>query len=172
MKKLILPVLLGLAALASSPARAVTATGSFDVTVNLYPKCTIAIGAPTLTLHYVDGQTSASSNTMSYDVTCTNTQAYTLSIVDGSDAAATTGNLAGLNYTLSTPANGTGNGSAQTYNVTGTIVANQTGSCNKNNQAVAGTQAVSTTGANTGSALGTACSATSAANAHILKVSY
>ena len=78
--------------------------------------------------------------------------------------AGTSGTLVGLNYTLAlSAAGGTGNGSEQSYTIDGTIAANQAGTCAQDNTAVNGEQATSTTGNNTGSALGTACSATSTA---------
>lgn len=165
MKKLLLVAALGIAGVVANSAHALTATGAFDVTVNLFPKCEFSTAPTALTLNYVSFQTSASSNTMAFGVRCTNTLPYALSIT-----GSTGGTLAGLAYTLAVPATGTGSGSAQSLNVTGTIAANQGGTCAQDNSATSGTQSSAVTGATTG--LGTACSATSAANAHVLTITY
>jgi hypothetical protein len=170
MRKLVLATTLGLSGLFTLPAHALTASGAFDVTVNLYPKCELTVASPTLTLNYVSFQTSDSVNTMGASVKCTNTLPYTLSVLNGGGAAAASGTLAGLNYTLSVPAPGPGTGAAQAFNVTGTIAAGQGGTCATANTATTGAQTASVTGASTGA--GTACTATSAANAHVLTVTY
>jgi hypothetical protein len=175
MKKLLLPLLLGLGALASAPSHALTASGNFDVTVNLYPKCEFVTAPSALALHYVSFQTTDSTNDMSVSMRCTNTLPYMLSFGGTSGG---TGSLVGLNYSLSTllggtaATTGTGTGAAQAWVVRGTIVANQSGNCAQDNSTVSGSQVNSTTGANTGAAVGTACSATSAAGAHTLTITY
>ena len=167
MKKLIIASMSVVAALATLPAHALTATGAFDVQVNLYPKCEVTIGASPLVLNYVSFQTSASSNTMAAGIKCTNTLPYALSVAGTAGAS---GTLVGLPYTLSVPATGTGNGNSQSINVTGTIAANQGGNCTQDNSGTAGSQVASVTGTSTGS--GTACQGTSAAGAHVLTVTY
>jgi hypothetical protein len=167
MKKLIIASMSVVAALASLPAHALTATGAFDVQVNLYPKCEVTIAASPLVLNYVSFQTSASTNTMAAGIKCTNTLPYSLSIAGTSGAS---GTLVGLPYTLAVPAGGTGNGASQSINVTGTIAANEGGNCSQANAGTAGTQTAAVTGTSTG--LGTACQGTSAAGAHILTVTY
>lgn len=175
MRKLALPALLALAAIVSAPAHALTASGAFDVTVNLYPKCEFVTAPSALSLHYVSFQTTDSTNDMAFTLRCTNTLPYTLSI--GGTAGAS-GTLAGLNYTLATrnaggaATTGTGSGAAQSWSVRGTIAGGQGGTCAQDNSGTAGTQVASTTGANTGSAVGTACTASSAVGAHTLTITY
>ena len=166
------PILTLLAVLAgllttSQQAMALTATGNFNVTVNLYPKCEVTVPGSALTLSYVSFQTTASTNTADFGIKCTNTLPYTLALTGAS------GTLVGLSYTLSLPGTtGTGNGNSQTVSVTGTVAANQAGTCTTVQTATTGTQVASTTGANTGVAVGTPCTATSAAGAHVLTVAY
>jgi hypothetical protein len=175
MRKLAIPALLALAAVISAPAHALTASGAFDVTVNLYPKCEFVTAPSALSLHYVSFQTTDSTNDMSFSLRCTNTLPYTLSF---GGTAGSGGTLAGLNYTLSTrfgaaaATTGTGNGGTQAWTVRGTITGGQGGTCATDNSGTAGTQVASTTGANTGSAVGTACTATSANGAHTLTITY
>ena len=163
MKKLILASALGLATLASMPVHALTASGAFDVTVNLFPKCEFTTAPSALALNYVSFQTSASTNTMGVVLRCTNSLPYGLSI------AAATGTLVGLNYSLAVPATGTGSGANQSVNVTGTIAANQSGTCAADNSGTTGSQVASTTGATAGN--GTACTGT-ATGAHVLTITY
>ncbi len=156
MKKLLTAAALSVAALVSMPAHALTATGGFDVSINLFPRCIVAFtGGTTLTLNYVSFQSTQSQNTLGYSVQCTNTLPYTMAL---SNTALT---ALALNYSLAVPAGGTGSGAAQAYNITGTIAANQGGDCSQANTGVAGSQVASVTGTATG--LGTACTATSAA---------
>lgn len=163
----------GIAALATTPAHALTESGTFDVTVNLYPKCEFVTAPSALELNYVSFQATDSTNDMSFSLKCTNTLPYTLSI--GGTAGAS-GTLAGLDYTLATrfggaaATTGTGNGAAQTWAVRGTVAANQSGTCAQDNSGTAGTQSASVTGATAGA--GTACSGTSGANAHNVTITY
>lgn len=159
------------ALLTSGPqALALTATGNFDIQVNLFPKCEITVPGSPLALNYVSFQTSASTNNAEFSIRCTNTLPYALSLSGTSGAS---GTLVGLAYSLALGSpSGTGNGSTQTVSVTGTVAANQGGTCSTAQTSTSGTQVASTTAANTGGALGTACSATSASGAHVLTVTY
>lgn len=175
MKKLAIPALLALAAIVSAPAHALTASGAFDVTVNLYPKCEFVTAPSALSLHYVSFQTTDSTNDMTFSLRCTNTLPYTLSFGGAAGAA---GTLVGLNYSLQTrlgaaaATSASGSGATQNWTVRGTIAGGQSGTCATDNSATAGTQVASTTGANTGAAVGTACTATSAVGAHTLVITY
>lgn len=161
--------LAGLVATAPT-ALALTATGNFDVTVNLFPKCEVTSPSSSLSLSYVSFQTSASTNSANFSIRCTNTLPYTLSLTGTSP---TGGTLAGLAYTLSLPNTaGTGNGTTQTVSVVGSVAPNQSGSCSTVQTSTTGTQAASTTGANTGGAVGTQCIEISASGAHVLTVTY
>jgi spore coat protein U-like protein len=73
-----------------------------------------------------------------YTVTCTNSLPYTFGLQAGTGAATPPGaatitvtdNAVNLQYVLGTSAaGGTGNGAAQSYNITGTMAANQSGTC-------------------------------------------
>lgn len=157
--------------LTSAPAAlALTATGNFDVTVNLYPKCELTVPSSALALSYVSFQTSASTNSSDFSIKCTNTLPYSLSLTG---TTPTGGTLVGLAYTLSLPStSGTGSGTAQTVSVVGTVGANQSGSCSASQTSTTGTQVASTTGANTGNAVGAPCTATSTSGAHVLTITY
>lgn len=120
-----------------------TTSGTFNVGVTLTPKCEIfnASGATTaigdLTMSYTSFQASSSTGNTNFQIRCTNTQGYTLSL----DNASVTDGTTGLAYTLhlgasssysatpnATLAGLSGNGlSGQTYYVHGTIAANQDG---------------------------------------------
>jgi len=106
-------------------AQAATATGNFNVTVNLTSKCEI-VSAPTdVAFTYTSFQAAASTATGgAFQVRCTNTLPYTMSL----DAAS--GTVSGLNYTLSlSAASASGSGAAQSYTVNGSMVSGQGGTC-------------------------------------------
>ena len=106
-------------------AHAATATGGFNVTVNLTSKCEV-VSAPTdVAFTYTSFQAAAATATGgAYSVRCTNTLPYTMSL----DAAS--GTVTGLNYTLSlSAASGTGTGAAQAFSVNGSMVSGQAGTC-------------------------------------------
>ena len=132
--------------LASSAMAQTTATGTFNVGVTLTPKCevfgvgqsnalTATISA--LNMAYTSFQTGASTGTTSFQVRCTNNQAYTMAL----DSASLTDGATGLAYTLNltnsstyaSTANGSlaslkGNGlTGQMYYVHGTIAGAQDG---------------------------------------------
>lgn len=162
MKKFLLAAALGVAGLATMPAHSLTASGTFDVTVNLFPKCEFVTPPSALSLRYVSFQTSDSTNTMDFSLRCTNTQVYTMGLSSSS------GSLVGLNYSLelrnsgdtAAVTGGTGSGTTQSYKVRGTIAANQGGTCNQDNSGTTGSQDASATGTTGGQ--GTQCAATTA----------
>lgn len=171
---LLLASLFALSLFPAAPAFALTATGSVDVTVNLYPKCELTTTPVALSLNYVSFQTTASTNSQPFTMRCTSTLPFALSIAG---AKGTSGTLSGLNYTLSTTdnsdvaaASGTGTGSSQTFKVKGTIAANQGGTCAQDNSGTAGTQSASVTGTTAG--VGTACTGSSTAGDHTLTITY
>ncbi|SDN88881.1 hypothetical protein [Polaromonas sp. JS666] len=134
MKKLILVIALGLAAIASVPAQAATAAGTFDVVINLTSKCEInSFAAPTgatinnVVFNYTSFQTTAATSTGGdFNVRCTNSLPYTMALSN----SGVTDDAVGLAYTLSlSAAGGTGNGANQAYTVNGTMAANQAGTC-------------------------------------------
>jgi hypothetical protein len=81
MKKLILPALLGLAALASMPAQAATATDTFTVTVTFNSKCTVTrTGNASLVVNDAQAGASATPTNAGVDVWCTKGLSYGLSL--------------------------------------------------------------------------------------------
>ncbi len=132
MKKLLLLSALTLAGIATVPARAATATGNFDVTVNLTPKCEITTAAGNLVLAYESFQTTDATTTTDFAVRCTNTLMYTMSL------SASSGTLVGLPYTLdlrnsgntAAATGGTGAGlTTAAYKIRATIASGLSGTC-------------------------------------------
>jgi spore coat protein U-like protein len=124
-KRLATATAIAFASLFAVPAaHAASATGNFNVTVNLTSKCEV-VSAANVDFTYTSfqaGPASATGGGMS--IRCTNTLPYTVAL------DASTGTVAGLNYSLSLSANsGTGNGAAQGYTVSGTMAAGQGGTC-------------------------------------------
>ncbi|MBX3654779.1 MAG: hypothetical protein KF686_11400 [Ramlibacter sp.] len=125
MKKLILATALGLAAVGMS-AQAATATGNFDVTINLTSACEIQT-SPTAAFTYTSFQSTAATFSSSFNVRCTNTLPITSITLDSTSVTDDATNLA---YTLAlsgVPAAGTG--AAQSVSITGSMAANQSGTC-------------------------------------------
>ncbi len=125
MKKLILVTALGLSALSLS-SQAATATGNFDVTINLTSKCEVA-SAPTAAFTYTSFQTTAATFSSSFNIRCTNTLPITSVALDSSSV---TDNATNLAYTLTmgaAPAAGTG--ANQSITLSGSMAAGQAGTC-------------------------------------------
>lgn len=125
MKKLALVVALGLTAVGMS-ANAATATGQFDVTINLTSACEIA-SSPTAAFTYTSFQATAATFSSSFNVRCTNTLPITSITLDSTSVTDAATNLA---YTLAlgaAPAAGTG--ANQSVTITGSMAANQAGTC-------------------------------------------
>lgn len=125
MKKLALVVALGLAAVGMS-AQAATATGQFDVTINLTSACEIA-SSPTAAFTYTSFQATAATFSSSFNVRCTNTLPITSITLDSTSVTDAATNLA---YTLAlgaAPAAGTG--ANQSVTINGSMAANQAGTC-------------------------------------------
>jgi len=139
MKKLAVAVAaLGAVAIGSGEAQAANTTGTFNVSITLTSTCTLGtVGA--VNFAYTSAQGGAQAGTGgAFNVTCTNQFPYTFGLFAGATGATPPGtstiavldNAVNLNYTLGlSAAGGTGSGSAQSYNVTGTMGANQSGTC-------------------------------------------
>lgn len=137
MKRLIAASLVA-AALASGNAEAGNTSGTFNVNITLTSACTLS-AVTDLAFAYTSLQTGAATATGGgFSVTCTNSLPYTFGLQAGSGAAtppgastvSVTDNAVNLGYTLGlSAAGGTGNGGAQAYNVTGSMGANQAGTC-------------------------------------------
>jgi Spore Coat Protein U domain len=150
-----LGTVVSLGMLLPTQAQAATATSTFNVTVNLTPKCEITTAPGNLSLNYESFQTTDATASTSFALRCTSTLPYTLSV------SAPTGPLVGLTYTLAVrnagdtaaATGGFGTGlTGASFNVRATIASGQSGTC-----ATAQTTA-------------TACSATD--NARTLTVTY
>ncbi|MDB5779810.1 MAG: Spore coat [Polaromonas sp.] len=103
---------------------ALIANGDFTANVSILSQCYLSSPPLPLALNYVSFSPTAQSASTPFGVSCTLSTPYTMALDD------TSGTLLGLNYTLalsSTTATGTGFG--QSHSVTGTIAANQAGTC-------------------------------------------
>ncbi len=146
MKKIALIAAMAATAFASSfSAQAATASGTFNVVLNLTSKCeingtTTATGAviTDLTMSYTSFQTTDSTASTNFSVRCTDGLAYSMAL----STAGVTDDALNLGYTLnlSTSAthasanNGslgslTGSATPTTYYIHGTVAANQAGTC-------------------------------------------
>jgi spore coat protein U-like protein len=127
MKKLILVIALGFAAIAALPVQAATATGQFDVTINLTSACKY-VKTSDVAFDYTSFQTGAQAHTTAggFTIQCTKDLAYTLAL----DSTSVTDQAVDLAYTLAlSAAGGTGTGATQAYSVTGSMIAGQAGKC-------------------------------------------
>lgn len=100
-----------------------TATGTFGVTITTPPTCSVSPGPGSVVFNYVSlGPLKTASTT--YGVTCTLALPYSMAL------DATSGTVLGLNYTLAlgTPSS-TGTGSVQTFSISGSMAAGQSGNC-------------------------------------------
>jgi hypothetical protein len=133
MKKLILPVLLGIAAAFFGPAQAATSLppAGFSVDVTLTSACQLSTPPGAITLPYTS-LGAAKSATTSFDVQCTNGLAYTLAL------SAANADTLGLSIPLeirkgddsAVAAGGTQAGAAAaTYLIKASITAGQQGTC-------------------------------------------
>ncbi len=93
MKKLALVTALGLASLLTAPSQAATATGTFDVTINLTSACRISTAPGNLTLAYTSFGAAPTPVTTGFAVQCTNTLPYSM------DIGAASATMAGVNLT-------------------------------------------------------------------------
>jgi hypothetical protein len=127
-KKLLISA--AVATVASVPvAQAATDSAGFNVTVILTATCEISAAPTDVAFTYQSFQPGVANSTGGdFSVRCTNTLPYTLSL------DSTTGTVIGLNYSLSlSAAGGTGDGAAQAYSISGTMVSGQSGTCNAAN---------------------------------------
>jgi spore coat protein U-like protein len=98
---------------------------TFGPTVSKPSHCYFSLPPSTLNIAYTSFATSASTGSVNFGVSCTNTTSYNMSL------SATGGTLLGLNYTLALSATGAqvGTGFQQNYSVNGSIAAGQSGTC-------------------------------------------
>jgi hypothetical protein len=145
MKKIALIAAMAAALVSSFSAQAATASGTFDVVLNLTSKCEInGTTTPTgavisdLTLSYTSFQTTAATASTNFSVRCTNGLSYGMAL----SAAGATDDALNLAYELNlsssaTHATGdnasltglTGSSTPSTFYVHGTVTPNQPGTC-------------------------------------------
>lgn len=108
------------------PAHAATATANFNVTATLTSKCEITTAPADVAFAYTSFQPGIQNSTGGvFEVRCTNSLPYSLSV------SPTTGTVIGLNYSISVPAASfTGTGLNVSHTVSGTMAADQAGTCN------------------------------------------
>jgi spore coat protein U-like protein len=138
MKKLILTAaLLSGLGISAWVAEAASTSGTFNVNVTLNSTCSLS-AITALDFTYTSFGSAATATGGGFSVTCTNSLPYTFGLQAGSGAASPPGaatitvtdNVVNLQYVVGTSAaGGTGNGSAQSYNVTGTMASGQSGTC-------------------------------------------
>jgi spore coat protein U-like protein len=137
MRKLIFGALLAIGVI--QPAAAQTASGQFDVNINLTAGCSLsAITAVDFAYTSFQGGIANATNG-GFSVTCTNSLPYTFGLQSGAGAATPPGaatigpindDAVNLAYSLAlSAAGGVGSGAAQGYSVTGTMAAGQAGTC-------------------------------------------
>lgn len=131
MKKLVVPFLLGFAALASMPTSA-QVSGDFDVNVTLNSACELSTAPSAINLVYTSFAAAQVTGDTSFSVRCTDGLAYTLALDStNADQLGLTVGLAIRNAGDTADATGgTQSGSAATsYRVKATIAAGQQGTC-------------------------------------------
>ena len=126
MKKPIVLISLAATALLTNNVMAATAINTFSVGVTLTSVCRI-VTVPTAAFTYSSFQVVASTISSSFTVQCTNTLPISNIALD---ATATTDQATNLAYTLALGTLPTvGTGIAQTVTITGSMAANQAGTC-------------------------------------------
>jgi spore coat protein U-like protein len=128
MNKSLLSVAIGLTALVSHPAQAATATGNFDVNINLSSACSYT-KISDVVFDYSSMQPTPAKPTIpgAFTVKCTARLPYTLELDNG---GLYTDEATRLNYSLDLNAkSGTGAGVPQPFTVSGSIPAGQGGNC-------------------------------------------
>ncbi|NMM05583.1 spore coat protein U domain-containing protein [Polaromonas sp.] len=128
MKKLLSIValsMLALSGLLTAPAHAAAVPANFNVLINLTSACLLTTPAD-LTFNYTSFQAGAASGSTTFNVKCTNTLPFALSL----DLASVTDAATNLAYTLAlSGATAAGTGVNQLITVTGTMALGQVGTC-------------------------------------------
>ena len=137
-KLLLASALMSLALVTSPAARAASATGTFEVQINLTTACTLTPPAGPVTFDYTSLQSGAQGLTANgtFSVQCTQNLPYTLALDRVAPDTATgttysyTDATTALGYTLTlSAAGGSGNGAAQSYSISGSMAGGQGGQC-------------------------------------------
>jgi len=97
---------------------------NFNVTVNLTSSCSLTAAPTDVAFTYTSFGGAATATPSNFTVKCTNLRPYTLAL------DATSGTVIGLNYTIAlSSAAATGTGVDQAFQITGNMVAGQSGNC-------------------------------------------
>ena len=138
MKKLVLAAaLFSGVGISTWVAQAASTSGTFNVNVALTSSCSLS-AITALDFTYTSFGVAATATGGGFTVSCTNTLPYNFGLQAGSGAAVPPGtatvtvtdDAVNLQYTVGTnAAGGTGNGAAQSHNVTGTMPSGQSGTC-------------------------------------------
>lgn len=130
MKRIVLASALAASVLAATiPAHSAPLTPTFNVNIGLTTGCVIATapGAVSFTYSFNQGSAQGLDSNGSIGVRCSKNLDYSLTL-DGTGSYVD--DATDLSYTLSlSAANATGNGVAQSYTITGSMAANQSGTC-------------------------------------------
>lgn len=136
MKKLLTSLTLCVLSIAGAHA-ATTATGpnSFNVNINLTPKCEVnVVTGSALTLNYTSFQTGPAQDSFDFTVKCTTSLGYGLGFDTASQLDSTTGltyNLSFVSFGGAATKTGTGTGASVTHTVYGQIDSGASGTaCN------------------------------------------
>lgn len=130
MKKLLLPLALFVAVLATMPVSAGNDVAPFNVDVTLTPACKITTAPGTITLTYTALQATEAAQTTDFGVTCSNGLAYTMAL------SVTNANTLGLTIPLVIRNSGdtadvttsqSGTGAELSYKIKATIASGQAG---------------------------------------------
>src|SRR3954462_3535698 len=137
MKKILASVLVA-SAFGIATSDAANTSGQFNVNVTLNSTCSLS-AVTAIDFTYTSFQGGVANGTAGgYTVTCTNSLPYSFGLQTGTGAATPPGaatitvtdNAVNLQYVLGTSAaGGTGNGAAQSDNISGTMAASQSGTC-------------------------------------------
>jgi spore coat protein U-like protein len=130
MKKYLMAVTL--AALASGALAAGSDSKPFNVKVNLVTACKMSSITDVDFGTYTSLGAAATSTGGAFTVTCSDTLPYTLKFTSATGAVTASGTIPTVNlaYTLGlSAASGTGNGTAQSFSITGNMAAGLSGTC-------------------------------------------
>lgn len=102
-----------------------TASSPLNYSVSVGSQCQFGTLPSSLSFNYTSFSTIAQTASGNFNVLCSNTLPWTISVTPANDT------LLGLNYSLNlSPASGTGTGLNQLITLTGTVPAGQAGTCN------------------------------------------
>lgn len=108
----------------NSNSGTLTASSSLNYSVGVGSQCVFNTFPGPLNFNYTSFSSSAQTSSQTFNIACSNNLPWTVSVAPASNT------LLGLTYNLNlSPPSGTGTGLNQLITITGTIPANQAGSC-------------------------------------------